>query len=290
MATQNVCRYFKFGFCKYLEKCRFPHVKEICESQECDVKSCTLRHPRICSYYRDYNRCKFGEWCCFKHAETNEISDKEIVNRINNLEKLIAEKNEVISILENKIKLIEKKVGLDMESVNENTENFSDKEEVRRETVEKYKCDLCEYESNSKRGVHIHKKKKHEKFECDLCNKTFETEIERNIHRKTHSFRSRFVNTKWEEQVCENCGFECKSIYTMEVHIGKCNSNNYECGFCDAKFNDLPSLELHLRTCEIYECSVCYRKDKNLNDMKKHFVNDHAECEKGNDIISTFEN
>ena len=39
MATQNVCRYFKFGFCKYLEKCRFPHVKEICESQDCDVRS-----------------------------------------------------------------------------------------------------------------------------------------------------------------------------------------------------------------------------------------------------------
>ena len=82
------------------------------------------------------------------------------MKRINNLEKLIAKKDEVISILENKIKLIEKKVGLDMESVNENTENFSDKEEVRRETVEKYKCDLCEYESNSKRGIQIHKKKK----------------------------------------------------------------------------------------------------------------------------------
>ena len=59
----------------------------------------------------------------------------------------------------------------------------------------------------------------------------------------------------------------------------------YECGFCDAKFKDLTALELHLRTCEIYECSECYRKDKNLNDMKKHFVNDHADCEQGSDII-----
>ena len=62
----------------------------------------------------------------------------------------------------------------------------------------------------------------------------------------------------------------------MEVHIGKCNRDNYECGFCDEKFNDLTSLELHLRSCEIYECSECYKKDKDLNDMKKHFVNDHA--------------
>ena len=79
MATQNVCRYFKFGFCKYLEKCRFVHVTEICENPECDAaRSCSLRHPRICKFYRDYKRCKFGEWCCFKHVEKNEISAVEI--------------------------------------------------------------------------------------------------------------------------------------------------------------------------------------------------------------------
>ena len=64
----------------------------------------------------------------------------------------------------------------------ENSEDFSDKE-VRRETAEKFKCDLCEYETNSERGIHIHKKKKHgniprypkheKKFECDLCGEVF---------------------------------------------------------------------------------------------------------------------
>ena len=135
MATQNVCRYFKFGFCKYLEKCRFPHVKEICENTECDARSCSLRHPRICIYYRDYRRCKFGEWCSFKHVE--KISDIEIVDRIKNLEKLIAEKDEVISILENKILLIEKRVGL-RNQFSENSEDFSDKKEVRSEAVKKF--------------------------------------------------------------------------------------------------------------------------------------------------------
>ena len=85
--------------------------------------------------------------------------------------------------------------------------------------------------------------------------------------------------------VCENCGFECKSIYTMEVHIGKCVSNNFECGLCDAKFENLISLELHLRTCEIYECSECYQKIKTISDMKKHFAENHASCDKGKDVI-----
>ena len=111
----------------------------------------------------------------------------------------------------------------------------------------------------AKKGVQIHIKKKHEeKFECDLCGIVFERETEKNLHRKTHLFKTRFIDTKREDHVCENCDFICKSIYTMEVHVGKCYSNNFECGFCDVKFEDLDSLELHLRTCEMYECSKCY--------------------------------
>ena len=102
------------------------------------------------------------------------------------------------------------------------------------------------FDSNSKKGVHIHMKKKHaQKFECDLCEKVFETVTEGKIHRKTHSFET----LREEEEVCKNCGFSCKCVYTMEVHIGKCFTDNFECGFCDAKFDDLDTLELHLRTC-----------------------------------------
>ena len=129
--------------------------------------------------------------------------------------------------------LIEEKLFMDNEPVNANTKDVSHVKDVK-ETVEKLKCDLCEYESNSKRGKHIRKKKKHEKiFECDLCDKTFETETERKIHRKTHSFKSQFMGGV----VCENCGFECKSVYTIEVHIGECFRNNFKCGLCDAKFS-----------------------------------------------------
>ena len=274
MATQNVCRYFKFGFCKYLEKCHYQHVKEECENHDCDVKSCFLRHPKVCNYYKDYNRCKFGEWCYFKHVEKSKNSDTEILNKIENLEKIIEAKDSAISILMNKIKRIEEKLFKDEKVVTEN----NDEKELRKEISDKFKCDLCEFESNSKRGVHIHMKKKHgQKFECDLCEKVFDSVAEGKIHRKTHSFKSRYVFLEGEEQTCDNCDFSCKCIYTMEVHIGKCFSDNLECGLCDTKFDDKDNLELHLRTCEVYECSECYLKDRNLNDMKKHVLEDHEE-------------
>ena len=80
MASQNVCRYFRFGHCKYKERCRLQHVKEFCENQSCEIRSCSLRHPKACKYFRDYNRCKFGEYCDFKHVEKEiTLSSKEIV-------------------------------------------------------------------------------------------------------------------------------------------------------------------------------------------------------------------
>ena len=55
-----------------------------------------------------------------------------------------------------------------------------------------------------------------------MCGQVFENESAGKLHRNTHSFESTFVSTKWEEQACKNCDFQCKPIYTIEVHIGKC--------------------------------------------------------------------
>ena len=113
MAAQNVCRYFKFGYCKFTDKCKYMHVKELCRNSSCEIKCCNLRHPKICKFFRDYNRCKFGEWCCFKHitnnTNVNAVSTEEIKKEIENLQTIINEKDEVINTLVEKIKVIENK-------------------------------------------------------------------------------------------------------------------------------------------------------------------------------------
>ena len=286
MATQNVCRYFKFGFCKYTVNCRFLHVKENCESQDCDVSSCNLRHPKICRFFRDYSRCKFGEWCCFRHVHKNIESDKEILDRINNLEKLIAEKDALIANLANKVKFIEEKLSIDNDTVNQITEKFThEKENI-------FKCENCEFETNSKRGLQIHRKRKHEKkFKCKLCDEVFESETECRIHKKSHSITIQFDNRKQKDEVCENCGFMSKCIYTMDVHIGKCGFGiDYECGFCDVTIEDLSHLELHLRTCEVYECSECFIRRKSLSEMKEHIGKEHEDCKKLTHLKINLEN
>ena len=63
MAAQNVCGFNKYGFCRYQDRCRKYHEKNLCENAKCVVKECVRRHPRFRKYLRDYGYCKFGEWC-----------------------------------------------------------------------------------------------------------------------------------------------------------------------------------------------------------------------------------
>ena len=68
MSAETVCIHNKFGYCKHGERCWKKHVEEKCGNRECCVSKCNTRHPRECRYFRDYRRCKFGEYCAFDHS------------------------------------------------------------------------------------------------------------------------------------------------------------------------------------------------------------------------------
>ena len=127
MAAQNVCKFFKFGYCKHREFCRRQHVIEICENIACDISMCTLRHPKVCKYYGDYRYCKF-DTCMFRHVEKendpdtetpkkeNELISKQIDNvekNIENLNNKILESEEIIAKLVEVDKKFEKVINIE---------------------------------------------------------------------------------------------------------------------------------------------------------------------------------
>ena len=67
------------------------------------------------------------------------------------------------------------------------------------------------------------------------------------IHRNQHSYQ----NKGEFDQSCKKCDFQCKTMESMEVHIGRHKVEYFECGLCDIKFE---TLETHLNTCEIRVC------------------------------------
>ena len=97
MATEEqVCKYHLSGFCKYKSTCKNLHVTDICLNKSCNSsKICLLRHPRMCKFYFNYGRCKFGSDCAYLHNhfmedQSSDISllQRDLVNVKNQIKKL----------------------------------------------------------------------------------------------------------------------------------------------------------------------------------------------------------
>ena len=168
-----------------------------------------------------------------------------------------------IDNMENKIKSLE--INIKKHEKNKDKKNF--------------KCKECDFGAGSEQGLKTHitrkhnaeiKKKEQLQFPrtCDLCDYEFDSIRDMKQHIKTHSYKKC-------EYKCEECDFCGTNKITMEVHLGKMHSENFECGLCDNVVKDFESLELHLFTCEMFKC--CGEKFKCFSDLKSHIKNDHKE-------------
>ena len=290
MAAPVICAHNKFGFCKYKETCRNQHINDSCENCSCDVSRCNLRHPKKCKFYTEYKRCKFNP-CAYLHVESDDVSNAEILRKLEEMSKNASEKDDIIKELVKRVRELEQIITkkeetetvenvetVEIDETVENDESVDNDETVATdenvETVpEKFKCSKCKFETIHENGLKIHIKRKHAKDSetCDLCDESFESAREMRMHRTTHSYHSKTE----KHHKCEECDFTSTTIETMEVHIGKCCYNYFECGLCEDRFESLEKLELHLKTCEIYECGKCYIRFKSLSEVKKHIEKEH---------------
>ena len=53
-------------------------------------------------------------------------------------------------------------------------------------------------------------------------------------------------------------------------------SINVEVVTVEIKVEIISELEIHLKTCEIYQYGSCYSRDKSLSEMKKHVQDTHT--------------
>ena len=71
MAAVQICRFYKYGYCRFQDMCRYQHVHELCEDLGCEIRLCQKRHPKTCIYFQELKRCKFGDSCQYNHASRN---------------------------------------------------------------------------------------------------------------------------------------------------------------------------------------------------------------------------
>ena len=74
-----VCQRNKYGFCKFGLKCRFKHDDNLCEINNCEIFACEKRHPRKCTYFKDFGCCKFSNYCKYSHETSESRTANEII-------------------------------------------------------------------------------------------------------------------------------------------------------------------------------------------------------------------
>ena len=334
--NQNVCRKNKIGYCFFGEKCHLRHVDEVCKTENCDVVKCEKRHPRTCKFMRDYGRCKFTTYCKFDHQKCTNISDnakkladlEKQLERIQNnnsaeiekisndkfdilgkkcetIVKTLEEKDFMIQNLENNIRIMEeafenKLKNLEKIVKHEQTKNESLRLDLKTLEIESevIHCEHCDFTTSSNKGFKTHMKRKHsvknsEKvaFKCEVCEFESNSKLGLKRHMKSHSYI--FEDKKCK---CNDCDFTGNNAWTVQIHHGKVHNKNIECGLCDFQSKDLDTLNLHLKTCEIYECNECEFVAKQISNIKKHVKNNikckdtmvyHVKIDRDNDEEAT---
>ena len=130
---QNVCRYNKYGYCKFCEKCKFKHNNVKCVDKSCDVFSCEKRHPVACKYFRDFQKCRFPNCASSHDIYTNEKDMSDKLKLVENKSKEYDQKTSDKKY-ETKLEALKKKFKEDTKSNEKNFENKLEALEKNNET------------------------------------------------------------------------------------------------------------------------------------------------------------
>ena len=192
--------------------------------------------------------------------------------------KQIEEDNAKLTSLELKLEEFERKFSNDKKSKDRKIKELENLIKIKNEKVLKdiFKCDHCDFETPSERGLNVHIKRIHTNMksvkypvEYDFCELSVKSESEMRFHLKN-------VHTATDSNFkCLDCDFCAYNEISIQVHQGKCHEDGFECGLCDFKAESLESLDLHLITCESYECNECNIRVHQISDIREHIKEKH---------------
>ena len=230
----EICQFQKFGYCKFEEKCKRKHLKEVCDSlSRCqNKKECQKRHPKRCRRFDSESSCRFQEKCAYDH-QACEIDEekKELKEKVKHLEEKVVQlakkvENGKVEQMEPVVKALTRKV-LSLEN-----EILEIKKNKSREV-------LNDKENKTEKGIH--------KDNCLSNTISFDSkDIEDNSSTpKATKEKNIKVLKKDELLTCFKCEYKCKKPSTLEKHrLAK--HEEHVCKECEKKFSSFMELLKHV--------------------------------------------
>ena len=238
MATQPICRYNKFGYCKFKDTCRKNHINTLCENSSCDVQICTLRHPKECKHYRNHGRCKFGEWCRFSHIEKEDelknlrLENDTINKKLADLEKNVFEKERVFNQNDDEVKNLK----LENETVNQKLADIEKSIIEKDRMFDNFVASMLDKFRKLEDKIYQEENNESE-TDMTFCNpylqqpsEDFEFVPENSVELENHM-----------KEIHENINNEKSNPETVEKEVEVI----YQCDLCDFKTTHSPGLKIH---------------------------------------------
>ena len=186
---EAICKFNKYGHCRYGEFCNFYHEDKRCQKEVCDHKACNFRHPKKCRNIATGKKCKFEDSCDFDHGDDQRSNADEEVKtwkaKVESLERIIETKDKEIGDLRKVLDDtgISQFNGIDDDVISVTTvENESDADSEESSETLNY-CELCDFKTHNCKGLKIHMGKSH-KNKCKRCGQIFPDVDSLNRHEK----------------------------------------------------------------------------------------------------------
>ena len=314
MATQNVCKFNKFGYCKYKELCRNLHVNEKCEIVSCDLSTCMLRHPKLCKYFAQYKQCKFHP-CRFEHVEMEtdleklQLDNQKTSEKVSNLEQILKEKEH----LENDIKNCDERIVQFEEVIKKLEKTIHDRNESLNEILKKEETNVLRKRNILQRIEDLEKKNSEKDEKIRLLSE----QLEKNKNEEV-------LNENIVSSMLEKFRKLEERLFTLENESEKtvndvtlCNYSSAEKSFqeCNDKTETQVDLELHKQNVhestikdpsevetiqteninsevEVFKCSMCDFETTHNPGLKSHKTKMHVQkaihsCEQCSETFET---
>ena len=124
---EKICKFFKFGFCKFKSSCKNKHVLELCNDKKCNIYLCEKRHPRNCKYYERFGNCKLGSICAYAHKENESKIVEKLEQQVDELCQIVLKKEAIIDQLVNDVKELKNIVASQNQKQNVGSEMIDEK-------------------------------------------------------------------------------------------------------------------------------------------------------------------